>query len=203
MNKTAVAITSIIVGGIIIIAGLYFTFGTKFVLAPTSSGEVPSPSTSVQGKAQSTQPNVKTTKEASGKVLLVNNKFVLQGDSKYPNGLTVKNSLNSKLHAILMLYVNNKNAVKISGIVKSWYPNEMIVLLVDGKMVLTEAEAMDTTPRTVSTGQSFAEFYATLSASQKECISTALGASTVQKWQDNPEIQPSPDDLRRINACTE
>jgi len=149
-------------------------------------------------------PPTREVKSASGTIKKEDGVFFLTGDADFKNGMKVKNSANVHLSPILDLYVENKKIVALEGIVESSYPNEMIVLSVAGKQILTEANAMDTSPRPEDTStEAFSVFYAALSKEEQACLTAAFGQTQIKKWIANPALKPSADDLRRINACVE
>ena len=187
------------------IGGIYFFYGDKLSYneEPKNGTEANSIAYSASPSSQPIVQNIKTSVEAEGKIHTEGNMFVLMGDAHFSHGLTVKNSQNAKLNAILRL-VESHTAVKLGGIVWTKYPNEMIVLSVDGKDVLTEQNAMDTQPRQeVGSTQTFADFYATLTEEQKQCVTLAVGAVAVKKWTTQSQVQPSYNDLQKINTCVQ
>lgn len=204
-NKTAIAITGIVVLGAVVIAGMYL-FG-KSGQEEGNQLDTDTSAVSTPPSEQKTAPiaqNVKETKRAEGTISVQSEQFMLSGDSQFQNGLRVKNSANVKLGAILQIYVDNKKKVALEGIVESKTPSEMIVLKVAGQQVLTEANAMDTTPRPEdSEVEAFSVFYAKLSQKEKNCLVEVFGQTKIQAWVNDPGLKQSSDELHKIAACTE
>lgn len=204
MNKTAIYITGIIVLGIITITGMYLFASPDSATDQLSDIDTNAVATPATDSTKVVSENTRETKQATGTLSMQNSQFVLSGDPQYKNGLRVKNSPNVKLSAILQIYVDNRQKVTLEGIVESKSPTEMMVLKVAGKQVLTEANAMDFTPRPEdSSVEAFSAFYARLSQDDKNCVVSVFGQTAVQAWINDSSKKPSFEDLQKINACVE
>lgn len=203
-NKTAIVIAGIVVLGAVVIAGMYLSvnYGSDTDAEPDTDTIAVSTPPSEQKTTPIIQ-NTKETRRAEGTISMQGGQFVLSGDSQFQSGLRVKNSANVKLGAILQIYVDNKKKVALEGIVESKAPSEMIVLRVAGQQVLTEANAMDTTPRQEDTEvEAFSVFYAKLSQKEKNCLVEVFGQTKIQAWARDSSLKPSSDELHKIAACT-
>jgi hypothetical protein len=214
MNKTAITITLIITLGAVAIVAM-LTFGGKipegyFALPSIFKNDTETlnqtdtqktdevPKISDTKKTETKTPAEPFRTDISGALSFKSGSYVLtSSDQKF----LVRNSGNAKLAAILELYIGRETG--LGGIIDPRISQEITVLSVNGKEILTEQTALDTAPLEAEIpGESFADFYSKLTAAQKSCISRALGSSRTQELIKNPALKPATKELDKIAACT-
>ncbi len=214
MNKTAIIITLIItLGAVAIVAMLtfggkipetYFAFPNIFKTDTKTSEDLTptdTPDAAKTSPSKNTAPKMLSGPvhaDIFGALSFKSGSFVLTSSDQK---LLIRNSGNPKLAAILELYIGRE--ARLGGTIDPNSPQEITVLAVNGKEILTQETALDTTPLEAEIpGESFADFYAKLTPKQKNCISAALGTSRTQELVKNVALTPSAKELDKIAACT-
>ncbi|MBI2098957.1 hypothetical protein HYT45_00910 [Candidatus Uhrbacteria bacterium] len=108
----------------------------------------------------------------------------------------VKNYSDSKVKAALEPLVGKE--VEIYGSVANQNTGDLLLLWVNGKKIIEEAEAES---QSSGIGLSFAEMYKTLSPAVKDCLTKAWGNARVQEFFNNPSAFPTQEESNKFNAC--
>ena len=126
-----------------------------------------------------------------------NGLYLLEGDPRYQEALTIENALDDAIHAKLDANVGKK--VTVQGDLVPAGSSTFYLFQLNGEMLATDASVK--TPVAAASVPTLHDYLAQFSDTQRACVSKAITADKLTTLDSKSLADISIDDMKAVNGC--